>query len=103
MANGNATTIERRDPDLQHIDTTPEALAVRFGNRAKQLIHEGRQPGTAARLAASFAAKVLAKESSTARCVLHAAHMGGHIWVDNGTVITPILGECRARPSMVRS
>lgn len=39
-------------------DTTPRALAERFGERTRQMMRDGRDPFCAARLAFSFAFKV---------------------------------------------
>ena len=52
----NGFPIRTPDPETDAIfDTSPLALATRFGLRAHQLIRERRDPYVAARLAASYA------------------------------------------------
>lgn len=63
MSTANSTT-ECPDATDALFSVDPSDLAVRFGDRTKQLIREGRDPYQAARLAGSFAARAIARQST---------------------------------------
>lgn len=49
--------VDRPESTDALFDVSPEALARRMGERAQQLMRDGRDPFVAARLAASYAFK----------------------------------------------
>lgn len=57
-------TLDRRDATDALFDTSPRAMAQRFGELAVCRIHAGRDPYEAARLAGSYAWEALTEDDT---------------------------------------